>query len=33
MFVCAIIIVVANVRKTVYMQECVTYTIVVLPIG
>ena len=25
MFICTIIVVVANVRKTVYMQECMNY--------
>ena len=32
MFVCTIIVVV-NIRKTVYMQECMNYTITMLPLG
>ena len=33
MFIYKIIEVVANVRKTVYMQECMNYTILMLPLG
>ena len=33
MFVCTIIVVVANVRKTVFMQECMNYTIAMLLLG
>ena len=33
MFVYTIIVVVANVRKTVYLQECINYTIAMLPLG
>ena len=33
MFICTIIIVVANVRKTVCMQECMNYTIAMLSLG
>ena len=33
MFICTIIVIAANVCKTVYMQECMNYTIVMLPLG
>ena len=33
MFICTIIVIVANVLKTVYMQECMNYTIAMLPLG
>ena len=33
MFVCTIIVVVANVRQTVYMLEYMKYIIVMLPLG
>ena len=33
MFICTIIVVVANVCKTVYMQKCMNYTNAMLPLG
>ena len=33
MFICTIVVEVANVCKTVYMQEYMNYTIVMLPFG
>ena len=33
MFICTIIVVVANVSKTVHMQECMNYTNAMLPLG
>ena len=33
MFICTIIVIVANVCKTVYMQECMNYTIAMLPLS
>ena len=33
MFICTIIVILANVRKTVYMQECMNYTIAMLLLG
>ena len=32
MFICTIIVVITNVRKTVYMQECKNYSIAMLPL-
>ena len=32
MFICTTIVVVANVRKTVYMQECMNYSNAMLPL-